>query len=254
MWITKGAEPFFFPSGPIACLLVHGFTSSPREMRGLGKFLAENGYTSLGIRLFAHATRFQDMPRARWQDWLADVESGWHLLDGNHRRVVVIGFSLGGSLSLLFSAFFPVEAVIAIAAPHHLPRDPRLPFLKPLSLFKPYLYPSRPPVWYDDTERINHIRYPNDSTRTLAEVHALLQNLQTALPKVTAPLFLIYSQNDPTIRAEEHHMENIYAQVSSSIKETLTIENSGHIIPLDSERDRVNHAIVNFIHRVVQRS
>lgn len=231
-------------------MLVHGFTSSPREMSLLGEFLATQGFTVLAIRLFAHGTRYQDMPRARWQDWIANIEDGWHILNGENRPLIVIGFSLGGSLALYFAAHFPVKAVIAIAAPHHLPKDPRLPFLKIISLFSPYLYSSKPPLWFDHSQRHRHIRYPNDSTRALAEVHTFLVHLQGALPKIKVPTLLIYSKNDPTITVAEQHMEKIAAAIQSPLKETLVLENSGHILPLDAQRGLVNEACLEFIKRV----
>ena len=51
MLIIKNAEPFFFPGNTTGCLLIHGFSSSPREMQPLGDFLAGKEYTVLGIRL-----------------------------------------------------------------------------------------------------------------------------------------------------------------------------------------------------------
>ncbi|PWH15867.1 MAG: hypothetical protein DDG59_10790 [Anaerolineae bacterium] len=248
--LIKDAYPFYYPGNQIACLLIHGFTSSPRELSLLGELLAAQGYTVLAIRLFAHGTRYQDMPRARWQDWIANIEDGWYILNGNHRPIILIGFSLGGSLALYFAAHFPVHAVISIAAPHHLPKDARIPFLKLISLVIPYLSSSKKPLWFDESLRHRHIRYPNDSTRALAEVSAFLTHLQAVLSQVTAPTLLIYSKNDPTVRATEQHMEKIFAAIQSPIKETLLLENSGHILPLDAQRDQVNQACLNFIKRL----
>ena len=59
--VRKGAEPFFYPGNETGCLLIHGFTASPQEMRGLGVHLAEQGYSVLGIRLFGHGTQENDM-------------------------------------------------------------------------------------------------------------------------------------------------------------------------------------------------
>ncbi|MGB9668797.1 MAG: alpha/beta hydrolase [Anaerolineales bacterium] len=249
--INKEAAPFYFHGNKTACLLVHGFTSSPREMRPLGEFLAAQGYTVLGVRLFAHATRYQDMPRARWEDWLANIEDGWYFLNGVNRPVVVIGFSLGGALSLYLSTLYPVKAVVAIAAPFNLPRDLRAPLLKPLSVIYPYIPIRGQGVWFNLQEKAHHIRYPNDSTRALAEVRDFLLQLQKNISRVTAPTLLIYSQNDPTVRIQDQHMESIYSKISSPVKEKVLIENSGHIIPLDKERDFVFQKVVNFIARVV---
>ena len=58
--IMPTAEPFFFPGGPTGCLLVHGFTGTPKEMRWLGEHLVSQGYAALGVRLAAHATRIED--------------------------------------------------------------------------------------------------------------------------------------------------------------------------------------------------
>ncbi len=251
--LIENANPFFYPGDRTACLLVHGFTSSPRELSLLGEALASQGHSVLAIRLFAHATRYQDMPRARWQDWIANIEDGWHLLNGHKNPPILIGFSLGGSLALYFAAHFPVQAVIAIAAPHHLPKDPRLPFLKVMSLFFPYLYSSNPPVWFDQSERHRHIRYPNDSTRALAEVRDFLVQLQQALPKVTCPSLLIYSKDDPTITAIEQHMEKIASAINSTIKETLFLDKSGHILPLDAQREKVIRACLTFIDKVASK-
>jgi carboxylesterase len=68
MFLIPRGEPFFYKGGTTGCLLVHGFTGTPDEMRPLGKHLSDNGFTALGIRLFAHSTKPADMTRARWQD------------------------------------------------------------------------------------------------------------------------------------------------------------------------------------------
>jgi carboxylesterase len=86
--IIPTAEPFFFPGKQttLGCLLIHGFTGAPKEMRLMGKFLAERGYTSLGVRLAGHATHPDDMIRTRYTDWLASVEDGYAMLRDSVER------------------------------------------------------------------------------------------------------------------------------------------------------------------------
>jgi len=38
------AEPFFYPGNETGCLLIHGFTGAPKEMRWLGEYLTGKGY------------------------------------------------------------------------------------------------------------------------------------------------------------------------------------------------------------------
>ena len=203
--IMPTAEPFFFPGGPTGCLLVHGFTGTPKEMRWLGEHLASQGYAALGVRLAAHATRPEDMIRARWRDWLTSVEDGWNLLSGCCERIFVIGLSMGGMLALTFAARFPVAGVVAMAAPHHIPPDPRLPFIKPLSVLKPFM-PKGRSNWYDPQAYEQHADYPVEPTRAYIELRDLMVVMRAALPQLTAPALLIYSKYDQTVTVQEKHM------------------------------------------------
>jgi carboxylesterase len=95
LMIIPTAEPFYYPGNKIGCLLVHGFTGSPKEMHWMGEYLESQGYTVLGIRLAGHATCLEDMSRMTWQDWATSVEDGYHLLKGCVDRIFIIGLSMG---------------------------------------------------------------------------------------------------------------------------------------------------------------
>src|SRR6185503_15479003 len=112
--IIPTAEPFFFlgdPSKP-ACLLIHGFTGTPKEMRGMGEYLHQQGYTCLGIRLAGHATDPEDMIRSNWTDWTASVEDGYQLLYGVAHTIFLAGLSMGGVLALLMSTRLAVKGIV----------------------------------------------------------------------------------------------------------------------------------------------
>jgi len=76
------AEPFLHVGDRVGCLIVHGFTGTPYEMRPLGDYLFEEGHTVLGVRLAGHATDPTDLSRIRWRDWLMTIEDGLNLLKG----------------------------------------------------------------------------------------------------------------------------------------------------------------------------
>ena len=120
--IIPTAEPFFFPaSTEVGILLVHGFTGAPKEMRWMGEYVAQHGYTSLGVRLAGHATHPADMIRSRYTDWLASIEDAYAMLRGWVDRVVMIGLSMGGVLSLTAASMFPVSGVVAMSTPYDVP-------------------------------------------------------------------------------------------------------------------------------------
>ena len=120
--IIPSAEPFYFPGNKTGCLLVHGFTGAPKEMRWMGEYLAEEGFSVLGVRLAGHATKPEDMIRTRYTDWMHSVEDGYHLLKGTVDRVFLIGLSMGGALSLLMASKLDVSGVFVMSAPYGLDR------------------------------------------------------------------------------------------------------------------------------------
>src|SRR2546428_11933352 len=70
-------DAFSLPgSRPLGCLLVHGFTGTPEEMRPLGEALTARGFPVYAVRLAGHGTDVADLARTRWTDWFASVEAG----------------------------------------------------------------------------------------------------------------------------------------------------------------------------------
>ncbi len=242
------AEPFLFPGRHrTGVLLVHGFTGTPKEMRPLGEYLNAQGYPVLGVRLFAHATQLEDMRRARWEDWLASVTDGWHLLRGLSDRIVVCGLSMGGVLSLLFGARFPVAGIVAMSTPYRLPDDPRLKLLPILQHLIPYLEKG-PPDHRDPSAFTEHISYPKNPTHGILELRELLAEMRAALPHITVPTLVIHSRNDGYVPWPNG--QAIYEALGTPQKRLLWVENSGHVVTREPDHPKVFAAIGTFLAEV----
>jgi len=248
--IIPTAEPFFFRRGPTACLLIHGFTGAPKEMRWMGEYLASQGHTVLGVRLAGHATQPADLVRTRWQDWLASVEDGYHLLQGDCSRIFVCGLSMGGILSLLFASRFQVAGAIAMATPYAMD-DWRLRYIKLFQWFMPRVTKG-PPDWRNPEAARDHIDYPAYPTRSIIELRDLLAEMRRSLPQVNVPVLLMHSRQDESVPPKNVH--RIYDCLGTSDKQILWVENSGHVITREPERQRVFEAALAFILRVNQAS
>ena len=250
--IIPTAEPFLLPGSRTGCLLIHGFTGTPKEMRWLGEHLAEQGFSVLGIRLPGHATRPEDMIRSRWIDWVASVEDGYHLLHGLADRIYMIGLSMGGVLSLLMSTRLSVRGVVTISTPVLLPPDWRLRYVRILSKLWPYMPKSRLPAgsgWFDQDARQEHVSYPQNPVRSIAELNDLLQELRRVLPDVHVPVLMIHSRDDTYVLPD--NMEQLYSSLTHTTDKTrLTVEHSGHVVTRDAARQQVFDAITQFILRL----
>ena len=120
---TTDANWFFLKSpdkSASAVLLIHGFLSSPAEMRSLGDRLHAQGHHVLGVRLKGHGTSPWDLRDRNWQDWQASVERGYGIIKTFSQSVHIVGFSTGGLLALLHASANPgkkIKSVTSISAP-----------------------------------------------------------------------------------------------------------------------------------------
>jgi len=250
--ILPGAEPFFFPGGDTGCVLIHGLTGTPREMRLLGESLATAGHTVLGIRLAGHATQMDDLRRTRWEDWLTSVEDGVALLDGSCKRVVLIGLSLGGVLGLLAGSRLPVAGVAALATPL-TPPDPRIELLRP---FIPLLRHVLRDVakgdggWQDPTAAIGHLEYPAYPLTAIGELRDVLAILRRSLPELHTPLLLLSGGRDSTVPPSV--AQQILERAGSREKRRAVISESGHVVTMDRGREETARLVREFVGQIAE--
>lgn len=248
--VIPTAEPFLFQGDSVGCILVHGFTGTPKEMRWMGEYFASLGRTVLGVRLAGHATHPSDMVRTKWRDWLASVEDGIHLLRNNCDQIFIMGLSMGGALALLAAARYPINGIVAMSTPHALSEDPRLMFLPILKYFVPEI-PKGPSDWHDLSNNQDHVSYPKYPTPCIPELLDLLAEMRSSLSQIKIPVLLMQSRQDATVSKES--MEFIFTHITSPIKEMKWFENSGHVITREPPRLQVYQAAEKFIDRILRK-
>lgn len=262
MAIIRTAEPFYFPGNRIGCLLVHGFTGTPKEMRPLGEYLNAAGYTVMGIRLAGHATKPEDMMRVRYTDWLANLEDGWFMLREHVDHIYLLGLSMGGVLSLTFagSGKHDLTGVVAMSTPFTLPdHSAKIRFLKKqppwfrywliatISKLFPYDQKPAPEIPTNDL-MASHISYPYNPTRAGAELSRMMIKMQQVLPQIRAPVLLIHSYGDRYVPVD--FMEEIYIRLRTRDKKMHWLEKSGHVVTRDVEHKQVFGLVHEFIYRI----
>ncbi len=249
--IIPSTEPFFFPGNQTGCLLVHGFTGTPKEMRRMGEYLNQQGFTVLGIRLNGHATHPEDLIRTNYNDWLASLEDGFRILSGAAQNIYAIGHSTGGSLSFAAASYLPIKGIVSMSAPYKLPDDWRLNYIEIIAKVIPYLPKHQGPPgsgWVDREAWKDHISYPSNPVRSVGQLNKFLGEMRATLPQVKTPALLMHSRNDRYVLPE--NMTGIHDNLGSPDKEMLWIENSGHNIPCDAQRETAFRAAADFIHRI----
>ncbi len=245
--IIEKTEPFYFPGGPVGCVLVHGFTGTPLEMRTLGEYLNQKGFTVLGVRLAGHATTMEDMIRTRYEDWLASAEDGYHLLRSHCTKVFMIGLSLGGAISLTLAARLPLDGVVSMSTPYQLPirwarRNPWL-----VHVFSPFIksMAKGEDNWFNPELSQSHISYERNPIRPGYELDRLLKQMQTELPLIKIPVMVIHSRDDNYIL--EENAELVFNAIGSDQKELVWTDNCNHVVTRDGDTSRVFEPIAAFL-------
>ena len=108
-------QPFLLAGGKAAALLVHGFPGTPAEMRPLAETLHEQGWTVQGILLPGFGSQLPDILDRGHGDWLEAVQRALATLKKQYAPVLLVGYSLGGALSLQAAASGRLEGLVLLS-------------------------------------------------------------------------------------------------------------------------------------------
>jgi carboxylesterase len=241
-------QPFAFDRGPIGCVLLHGFTAAPKEMRPLGDYLAARDYTVRGVRYAGHGTSPQDLARTTRHDWIASAEAAVQELRGRCAQVWSIGLSLGGLISLHLAEHQLVDGVCAIA-PAIYPPDRRMAIARLLTPFMPYSHKDLADL-HDPIALAEHADYELFPTRAVAELNALMRHTRRSLPKIDVPLLLIFARHDRVVSLNAR--DTIWSRVASADKQQLILERGGHIVTEDYDKEIAFAVIDQFLRQHLQ--
>lgn len=230
--------------GPVGCLLVHGFTGAPPEMRLLGEFLHQRGVAVSAPLLPGHGTVPQDLNGVRWQDWTTSAQEA--LLDLRHQREVVFvaGLSMGALVATHLAVMYPDLAGIVLYSPALRAANKLLPLL-PLAqlLVKQWL---KGPGDLVDPEAANRLwSYETYPTRGAHELIKFQRVVRAEIHDVRVPAIVFCS----TLDREIHPRSAILAfeGLGSHDKELVTLHNSGHCMTVDAERESIFARTFGFV-------
>ncbi|MGZ3444758.1 MAG: alpha/beta hydrolase [Myxococcaceae bacterium] len=247
--------PFELPGERGACLLIHGFTGSPWDMRPLGEALSRAGIAAHGIRLPGHGTTPAAMLASHAPEWLLACDEALARLPG--RRVAVAGLSMGALLGLVLAARHPGRvAGVAALAPAVRFRDRTLNSLRRFRIAAPLFELVRPWVLKDATDLLDAqaraeapvLRaWPTARLRDLWEVQDLAWG---SAARVTCPILVM-------VAAEDHVVDPAGAAAlvrrlgkSPSVRH-VRIDDSAHILPRDRNQDLVAAEVTAFVDRTL---
>lgn len=229
-------------------VLVHGFTGNPKATRPLAEVINDAGFGVDVVRLPGHGTSPKDMGTSRWADWRTAVTHAVDRALGEHDRVVLLGHSMGGTLTLdLVAHRDDITAAIVINPLVVAPPNPLAKVAPILQHLVPMVSRSVAGMPTDDIARpdISEDAYPRVSTKASQSLLTALGPVRAALPQVSVPLLVVSSRVDHTV--EPVNGDVLVAEVGSDDVQRLFLERSWHVPQLDWDRDEVEQAVVDFV-------
>jgi carboxylesterase len=242
-------QPFFFQgTNGKGVLLVHGWTSTPYELRRLGKYLNENGYTVSGIQLTGHGSVPKDLENVQWVDWLEDVKKGYEELKKTCSQTYIAGTSIGGNLALIYaSQQTDVSALVLMATPHKMRYEAAGIFLVKLllKLKKKYRKKFYPPTFGLSTTITRLISYQTYPVSSVLEAFEVVRESRKNIFKITQPALVMQSTHDHIVA--RNSLENIYKGISSRTKKKKYIQKAYHTFISDTKNQHIFQDILYFL-------
>jgi carboxylesterase len=245
-----GAEPWSHNGTCTSgVLVVHGFTGSPGSVRGVAQACADAGFHVELPQLKGHGTDIADMLETHWSDWSADTETAYQTLRRRCDRIVVIGLSMGGTLTLWLAAHHPEVVGIVCINPLAQPlADEMLAGLKALvdegietiaSIGSDISDPLAKEISYDSTPTAPLLSLFVDGVSDIA----------TRYPAIQVPMLLLNSVTDHVVdpRQSDYLVERYGGTV-----ERVMLEHGYHVATQDYDKLIINEKAVAFARRVTE--
>ncbi|MBV9891122.1 MAG: alpha/beta fold hydrolase [Rhizobacter sp.] len=269
---SAGSLAFAWPGGRSGVLLIHGLGGTPTEMRFVARGLHAAGFTVHAVQLAGHCGTVADLVATGWRDWRRSVEEAADALAAQVDHVFVAGLSMGAVLALELAIARPdlVRGVGCYgttfrldgwAVPLHARLSVLLPLVCGLGLGRERQVMERHPYGIKDERTRAWVvgsmlagdsgaaGLPGTPWGALAEFVRLSRHVRRRLGGVRAPCLVVHSSDDDI--ASLSNVELIQRRVSGPV-ETVLLDDSYHIVPVDRQRGILIRHSVAFFRRVAE--
>ncbi len=254
-----------------ACLLIHGFSGTPAEMRSLGDELAAHGVRVYGMQVSGHSKDPEDLLRYGRKQWIASAEAALNQLI-HYPHVFIAGLSMGGVLALLLASRYSnrIAGVIALSTPTRFTGGWQInvvpiaryfiKWYRPLQflnfkdpkvqaevLAQARLHDPNISIDFSDSQAVaaikQMVRIP---VPAIADLFSLTNCARRHIHEIRVPLLIIHSRRDQTVPSSCAEELYYLAQLAHP-KELHWLEQSDHVVTLGTEQTRVNELVQTFI-------
>jgi len=260
--LDSPSAPFAFGDGPDACLLLHGFSGAPSEMRPLGERLAKRGMRVSCPLLPGHGVSARELHRFTRGDLLDAARAALAEL-GGARRIYLAGLSAGALLALEMAAGLrkrnqdPQLSAMALLAPAIRFAGTTWFYAEALGR----LPVGRAPIFLSKGKRditssmgagaTDELRADGSLTRAplswARELRLLSRESLAVASRVRTPTLILHGGRDQTAASQGSRI--LAGRLGSPIVDLRFFPESGHVLPIDRDGPVVCDAVADFFAR-----
>jgi len=259
--VMQGAEEIRLAGGNRrACLLLHGWLTTPADFGDLPARLAAAGWDVYAPHMKGHCTHPRDMIDLTADDILDKARKDYAELRGQYDEVAVVGFSIGGTTALLLAADpptdLPAPEKLVLVAPFLGIRHkwyyvlPARWWHSMVSPFVPYIGRGKSILRINRKEGlarlVTYTVYPTSANDATFELRR--RALATAAEaRPAGPVLMLYAPGDDVCSPSAER--GMFAQLPHAENRMFIAPKSNHHILNDYDREEAIQAIVEFLER-----
>ena len=245
--LIPGADAWSFEAGgERGALIIHGFTGNPGSMRGVAEAFAAAGYDVEMPRLPGHGTTVEDMLTTSWSDWSGAADDAYTTLAARCRHVIVVGLSMGGSITLWLAGRHPEIAGIVCINPATQPQPKEV--LDALDGMIAAGETVMPGIGSDIADPDAHENaYPGTPLPCLVSfMREGLAAIEPTYDSLRMPMLLLNSPQDHVV--EPSQAEHLATHYGGPL-ERISLERSYHVATQDYDKELIFSESVAFAGR-----
>lgn len=228
-------------------LFIHGWTSSPRELRFFAQKISQpmgdywSGAWCLGPLLPGHGSDPEDLNNIKPSDFLRVASQALQELRTKCRSVYIVGMSFGGAIALQLAKTHDIKGLILMAPFIHL-TEPTIMGIPKKSLVK--VFPEgfkshfkESPGIADPLAREDHYSYAYAPVNAIRNLFDSVEEFTQHLSDIHCPTLIFHSIKDQT--SHFRNSTEILERISSEDRRLIAYHRSNHILSLDYDHAKM---------------
>jgi esterase/lipase/1-acyl-sn-glycerol-3-phosphate acyltransferase len=190
----------------LGIILVHGYKSSPAQTLEMATFFNNKNIPVYGVRLSGHGTSPLDLKNTSWQQWLISLQRGYAVLSQFCQKIIIVGFSTGGLLTLVKASMVnnnsKLKSIAVINSALKL-KDIRAKMVSGINLWNELLEKfdinKGKFEFIDDKPETPEFNYSRHYLSSVVELEKLMKHCQNNLSKINISTLVVQAMHDPVV-------------------------------------------------------